>query len=368
MRSWAALLTTLAALSLAGCGGTSAPTSSPPASPSAAASDTASKPASPAAASALTSAKPAGSAGAAAKPVAGPPNVVIATQPGIGYAPLLVMEEEHWLEQAMPKTKFEYKQLTSGSAIRDSMIAGQIQVGSGGVAPFLVGWDKGVKWRLMSSMNNMPLWLNVIDPMIKDLKAFQGHPEMKIAMPAPDSFQAVVLMKASKDQLGGAQALQPNVVAMAHPLGVQSLLTKQIAGHLTSPPFQQQEVEKGAHTIVNSYDVFGETTFNSVFVTEDFHDKFPEAYNGLVQTFERALKLVQENPRQAAELISKNEQGKETVDELLQAMQAPGIKYTNVPTGFMKFAAFMKEVGLISKEPSSWKDLVFSNLASLDGS
>ncbi|HLQ35597.1 MAG TPA: ABC transporter substrate-binding protein [Chloroflexota bacterium] len=336
---------------MASCGGTTAPVS-----PSAAASVAASKPAASAAAS------------AAAKAVAAPPSIVIATQPGIGYAPLIVMQEEHWLEQAMPNTKFEYKQLTSGSAIRDGMIAGQIQIGSGGVAPFLVGWDKGVKWRLMSSMNNMPLWLNVIDPNIKDLKAFQGHAEMKIAMPAPDSIQAVVLMKASKDRLGNAQALQTNVVAMAHPLGAQSLLSKQIAGHLTSPPFQEQEVEKGAHTIVNSYDVFGETTFNSVFVTEDFHDKFPEAYNTLVQTFDRALKLVQDDPKQAAELMSKNEQGKETVEELVKAMQAQGIKYTNVPTGFGKFASFMKEVGLVSKEPSSWKDLVFPNLAVVNGS
>jgi NitT/TauT family transport system substrate-binding protein len=353
MHSLRAVFVTVAVLGLAACGA-AAPATSPSISPSA-----------------VASAKPAGSAPAAsasAKPAPAPPNIVLATQPGIGYAPLIVLQEQHWLEQALPNTKFEYKQLTSGSAIRDGMIAGQVQVGSGGVAPFLVGWDKGVKWRLMSSMNNMPLWLNVIDPSIKDLKPFQGHADMKIAMPAPDSIQAVVLMKASKDQLGNAQALQANVVAMAHPLGLQSLLSKQIAGHLTSPPFQQQEVEQGAHTIVNSYDVFGETTFNSVFVTEDFHDKFPEAYDTFVKTYDRALKLVQDDPKQAAELMSRNEQGKETAADLLKTMQAPGIKYTNVPTGFMKYAAFMKETGLLSKEPSSWKDLVFSNLASLNGS
>ncbi|MHB8621714.1 MAG: ABC transporter substrate-binding protein, partial [Chloroflexota bacterium] len=222
-RSWHGILTMAAAgLLLAACGGGTAATS---AGASAASSSAGAAPAS-------SAASPAASGGAV------PSSVVIATQPGIGYAPLIVMQEKGWLEKALPKTKFSYKVLTSGAAIRDGMIAGQIQIGSGGAAPFLIGWDKGVKWRLMGAMENMPLWLNVMDPKIKNLKAFQGHPQMKIAMPAPDSIQAVVLMKASQTQLNDAKALVPNIVAMAHPLGVQALLSKQIAGHLTSPPFQ----------------------------------------------------------------------------------------------------------------------------------
>ena len=61
---------------------------------------------------------------------------------------------------------------SSGSAIRDGMLAGDIQVGSGGVGPFLVGYSAGVDWKLLSALNEMDLWLMVVDEQIQDLGDF----------------------------------------------------------------------------------------------------------------------------------------------------------------------------------------------------
>ncbi|MHB8619735.1 MAG: hypothetical protein ACYDAG_09215, partial [Chloroflexota bacterium] len=119
---------------------------------------------------------------------------------------------------------------------------------------------------------------------------------------------------------------------------------------------------------LNSYDVFGETTFNSIFVTEKWHNQYPQAYATMVQQFDRAETFINAHPHQAAQLLSKYSKGKQTADEIYKDMTAKGIKYTSVPNGFMKVATFMKQVGLISKAPSSWKDLVFSNLDSTKGS
>jgi NitT/TauT family transport system substrate-binding protein len=64
-----------------------------------------------------------------------PAKVAIAYQPGIGYANLILVKQQQTLEKQFPKTKFEWKELASGSAVRDGILANQLQVGAGGI-----GW------------------------------------------------------------------------------------------------------------------------------------------------------------------------------------------------------------------------------------
>jgi NitT/TauT family transport system substrate-binding protein len=58
-----------------------------------------------------------------------PDSLVIAYQPGIGYAPLLIMKQQRLIEADYPNMKVEYRLLSNGDAIRDGIIAGQIQIG-----------------------------------------------------------------------------------------------------------------------------------------------------------------------------------------------------------------------------------------------
>ncbi len=50
------------------------------------------------------------------------------------------------------------------------MIANQAQVGYLGIPPFLVGWDRGVNWRILTTLSRQDSWLVVKDPTIKSLK------------------------------------------------------------------------------------------------------------------------------------------------------------------------------------------------------
>ena len=124
-----------------------------------------------------------------------------------------------------------WQMLDSGSAIRDGIISGDIQVASMGTAPFLVGLDAGVEWKTLMSMNDMNLQLVTMD---KGAESLEDLPDgAKIAMPAPDSIQSVVLRKGAEEQLGDATALDKSIVALGHPDGVQALVSGQIDAHLT---------------------------------------------------------------------------------------------------------------------------------------
>ncbi|MFN2461865.1 MAG: ABC transporter substrate-binding protein, partial [Candidatus Velthaea sp.] len=212
-----------------------------------------------------------------------PAELTIAYQPGLSYSNLIVMRERRALEQRFPNTKFTWTILSSTAAVRDAFIANQVQIGAGSIPPFLTGWDRGVGWKILASLNQMDLWLVAKDPTLRAFKDLK--PDMKIGMPSPDSIQSLTLRKGALQQFGNAHALDTAIVSIDHPSGVQALSVGQLSAHLASPPFQYEEVQSGDHILLKSFDVFGHHTFNSVYVNEKFADEHPR----FIQAFYRAL-------------------------------------------------------------------------------
>lgn len=306
-----------------------------------------------------------GTAAPSAGAAKAPDSVVIAYQPGIGYAPLLMMKQQRWIEADFPNTKVEFRLLSNGDAIRDGIIAGQIQIGSGGVGPFLVGWAKGVGYQLIASMDKMDLWLNVKDPNIKTVKDIK--PGMKVASPAIDSIQAIAFRKEVETKLGDAHKLDSNLVAMSHPDGVQNLFAGSIAAHYTSPPFQFQEVDRGAHTIAHSNDAFGPSTFNSVFTNRKFYDQYPQFVEKFYGYLQKADQMIKSDPAGAARIVANADGKPELADTYKVWMTHEGVTYDAVPGGFLKYAEFMKKIGFIDKTPQSIKDLELPFLQRVGG-
>lgn len=291
-------------------------------------------------------------------------SITIAYQPGVGYAPLLIMKQQRVLEKKFPKKKIQWKLLNSGAAIRDAMISKNVQVGAGGIGPFLVGWSNGLPWKIVMSLDEANLYL--MSKKYNSLASLKG--QGKIAMPGPDSIQSVVLRKAAQKQLGDAKALDPQIVSMGHPDGVQALVSGQIAAHLTSPPFQGEELKAGAHPIVKSYDVFGEHTFNSVFVLSDFYKANPTFMKAFETAVANAANLLATDPDQASQVLSQETGGKIPASQMKEETTGKDITYSTKPLGFMVFGTFMKQIGLIKKVPSSASGYFFANSYTSGGS
>jgi NitT/TauT family transport system substrate-binding protein len=293
--------------------------------------------------------------------------ITIAYQPGIGYAPLLIAKQEGWLNQDLPGRKIVWRQLDSGAAIRDGVLSGQIQVASGGFAPFMVGWARGIDWKVLTSMEDMDLWLMAKDPKYKTLADYKDGG--KIAMPAPDSIQAVVLRKAAQNELGNAHALDSNIVSLGHPQGLQALVSGQLAGHLTSPPFEFQEQSQGAHSVATSYGAFGgPQTFNSIYVRQGFYDSNKDAADAIYKRVQQAIQMLHNQPAQAAQILSAESGGRMSAQKFQADITHPGVDYTTDPHGLVNVASFMKQVGLVNKAPANWKEVVLPTLNSANGS
>ena len=283
--------------------------------------------------------------------------VTIAYQPGLGYAPLLIAKEKGLVEDAMPDVKVTWQVLDSGAAIRDGVISGDVQIAASGAAPFLVGLDAGVEWKTLMAMDNMNLELMTTNDDVKSLADLEGG---KVAMPAPDSIQSVVLRKGADKELGDPKALDKAIVSLGHPEGLRGLVSGQIDAHLTAPPFQAQEAAEGARPLLDSYDLFGEHTFNSLYATDAFvggNTEFVDAFTGAIA---EATALLNDNPKQAAQLLADEAGADADPAALLEQITADDVTFTNTPVGFGEIASFMAEIDMIGKEPSS-DDMFFDN-------
>ena len=303
---------------------------------------------------------------AAARPAAGPPDhVTIAYQPGIGYAPLIVMRAQKTLERQYPKTRFDWKVLASGAAVTNGVIAGDVQLGAGGIGPFLLGWAKGVDWKLLAPLDWGDLWLMATNPNIKTVADLKGK---RVAMPSPTSIQGFVLRKMAQAKLGDAHALDAGMISMDHPDGMQALLTGQVDAHLTSLPYQMQEKLNGAHVVARSYQFFGASSFLGVQATPDFYDKYTAFCNQFYRDVQNAVALIKSNPLKVAHMLQDDAGGQPSWRQFKQWLGSPSITFTTRPLGLMRFAHFMYTIGAISKMPSSWKDLVFPPVYPTKGS
>jgi len=284
-----------------------------------------------------------------------PAEMTIAYQPGLSYSNLIVMRETGVLEKKFPGTKFNWIILSSTAAVRDGFIANQIQVGAGSIPPFLTGWDRGVGWKILASLNQMDIWLVAKDKNLHTLKDLK--PDMKIGMPSPDSIQSLTVRKAALEQLGNAHALDTAIVSIDHPSGMQALSVGQLSAHMTAPPFQYEEVQSGDHVMLRSFDVFGRHTFNSVYVNEKFASDHPAFIAAFYRALLDATQFLKAHPHEAAEMLAKDAGGKTPASDFESWIKRKDVIFSMTPRGVMQIARFMQSIGGLTKVPGSMRDI-----------
>ena len=272
-----------------------------------------------------------------------PGKLIIATQPGLGYAPMVVVKQKRWLEEAVPGVQVEWKVISSSVAIREAMLAGEVQIGCGSVAPFLIGRDCGFRTRLIAALNTVDLWLLTNDPRVQSVRDFR--PGDKVAVVAPDTNQAFVLRRAAQQAFGDPKALDLAMLSMPHPDALQSVLTNQVAGYVGAPPFQEAAAARGVRRLLSSSDLFGPLTFNVCFAREQLERQNAPALRALQAAVQRAIGLLTEQPAEAAALLARDAGQPEA--ELARQLAQPETRFTTEPAGVEALGAFMHESGFL---------------------
>ena len=313
-------------------------------------------------------------------PAAAEGTLRIAEQFGIGYLPLHVMRhqqliEKHGKAQGLD-IKVEWAQLSSGAAMNDALLSDSIDMASGGVGPLLTIWDRtrgNANVKAIGALNSMPLFLTTNNPNVKSIKDFTDKD--KIALPAVKvSVQARTLQMAAEQAFGEGKfdVLDKVTVSLPHPDATTALLSgaTEITGHLSSPPFQYQQLENPKiRKVLSSYDVLGGPhTFNLIWAKEAFKAKNPKTYAAFLAALKESMDLINKEHSLAATAylaINRGDLDKGFVEKILKD---PDIQFGVAPKNMGKYATFMNKVGAIKNKPATWKDYFFEDVHGETGS
>jgi NitT/TauT family transport system substrate-binding protein len=284
------------------------------------------------------------------------PVLRIAEQYGLAYAPLQVMRLKDYLEEELPAYRIDWQRLGNTAAIREAMLAGRLDVGFMGIPPFLIGYDRGMEWKIFTGLSEAPLGLVTWKEEIRNLTDF--GPEDRIALPQPGSIQHILLTMACERELGSAAALDDNLITMNHPDGMQALLSRRdISAHFTSPPYLMEELSApGMRQVLSGTEAMGgEFTFIVGAALDRLLRKDPEAAAALRRALDRSEAFLRDEPEEAVALLA----GEYGIDE--QSLRAyldwPGLSYGRSLKGLEEFISFMRASGYLERDFES-RDLV----------
>ena len=306
--------------------------------------------------------------------------IKIAQQFGIGYLPLTIMKtnglvEKHLKAAGLADTKVSWLVLASGQPMNDALLSGSLHVASGGVAPFLILWDRTrgtLNVKAVAALSSMPMYLVTNNPNVKSIRDFTDNDRISMAG-AGQSIQTIVLQMAAAKEFGDANFNKFSTLYrnLSHPDGLAAFLSgKEITAYFSSPPFQYQALEKpGVRRILNSYDISGgPATFLVAWATGKFHDENPKTYQAFFNAYKEATDLINANKRTAAEVYVKETKDKSGVDAIEKMLNDPEIKITMTPEQTLPIEHFMNKTGTLKNKAGSWKDLYFPELHNLPGS
>lgn len=305
-----------------------------------------------------------------------------AKQTSMGYTQFNILDWQKLLEKhakalGLGDLKVTWVTFSGPDAMNTALLAGDIDVVSGGVPALVILWAKTrgtpQEARGISALSSQPFLLNTRNPTVKTIRDFTDA--SRIAVPAVGvSVQAVTLRMAAAQAFGKENyaKLDPLTVALPPPDATIGLLSGGSAfdSVFSVPPFQTQQLRDPAiHTVLSSFDVLGGShTFTVAWTSRKFHDDNPKLYRALMAALAEATEILNADKRAAATLWIEDSKSKLPPDLVFDVIGGPQVKWTLVPESTMKYASFMYDVGIVKVVPSTWKDLFFPEIQSVSGS
>jgi NitT/TauT family transport system substrate-binding protein len=310
-------------------------------------------------------------------------NIVMVSQHGLPYLPMMVLEtlqlvEKHAGKLGMPALKADYRMLGGTQSLIDALLSRQMDFGVTGVPGLATLWDKTAgtpnEIRALSAVQSMPFMLVTNRPGVKSLQDFTEQD--RIAVPAIKvSNQAVCLQMAAAKQWGDDQyaKLDAYTVTRSHPDAAVSVIAKatEINSHYSVAPYYYYELATaGVHTVLRSYDTLGGPGTNGVMLmTKKFRDTNPKVTQAVYAALSEAEDFINKNPGEAAQIYVKTTNEKRSSpEEMAKFISDPDNIWTTTPQQTMTYASFMHKVGTMKRQPDSWKDLYMTECHELSGS
>ena len=260
----------------------------------------------------------------------------ISKQPGLLFAPMILMEhhklvEKHAKDAGVPDLKAAWLTLMSGGANNDALLSGNLHIVTSGVTNMLLLWAKtNGDVKAIIGVSGLPFKLVTRNPKIKTIKDY--GPTDRIALPTVrQSIQAITLGIALQKVYGDDKAnekLLPNQVQMGHPDALVALLNPahEVTSHFASSPFQEIALKNpGIHVVLESKDALGGDGHVALaYGTTKFYQENPKTLKAFLAAYNEAVGMIKSNPKAAAETYLSQVKERATVEEVAGPLRSAG--------------------------------------------
>jgi NitT/TauT family transport system substrate-binding protein len=308
--------------------------------------------------------------------------VRIVQQFGLSYLPLHVAVEQKLIEKharaaGLGDIKVTLSKLGSGAAVNDALLSGSVDIAMAGTTVLMTIWDKtrgNADIKGMMAFCDTPMVITSIDPRIKSIRDYREGD--RIAMTAArGTHHSISLQMAAAREFGwdNRARLDNLTVGMSHPDAMIAVLSgsHEVKSHSATVPFLQQELaDPRVRVVLNSYDVAGgRHTLIVAYNTTKWKNDNPKTYAAVAAAFEEAMRFINADKRAAAEIYSRAEKSRFSVDEVAKMLQDENVIYfAPAPTRVMVWSEYMHKVGMLKTPAASWKDYFFDNVHDKPGS
>lgn len=308
--------------------------------------------------------------------------VRIAQQFGLAYMPLHAVIDQKLIEKharaaGLGDIKVTLAQFSSGAAVNDALLSGNVDLSMGGVTVLATIWDKTRgrgNVRGMMAISDSPIYFNTSDPRIRTIRDFTDSDRIAVTA-VKVTHHAVLLQMAAAREFGWDNRfkLDPLTVSMAHPDAMTAMLAPrhEVRTHAATIPFLNLELaDPRVRTVLNSYEVSGgRHTLIVAFNTEKWKRDNPKTYAAVAAALTEGMAMVNRDKRAAAELYRRVEKTRLSQEEIEAILRDENLVYFSpAPSRFMLFAEFMHKNGTLSTLPPSWKDFFWENMHDQPGS
>lgn len=293
----------------------------------------------------------------------------LGVQFGLIYLPITIAADQGMIakrakNEGVDGLKVTLNRFSGSTAINDAVISGNVDLGAYGLPGLLIVWDKTRAHqdvRGLAAIGRTAFVVVTNKPEIKTLKDF--GPQDRIALPATNSPQAIILKMAAAQLYGPDQYTHFDTMMspLPHPDAASALLSggNTIAGYVSTPPFQQFVLrDKRIHAVARSRDFLGGQDATGVILggAKKFSDENPKLAKALYLALGDAMTYIREHTAEAADIYIASEHSKLAKDDVKIMLTDGSTDYDVRPHGLKKFADFMVKVGMMKQAPQDWKD------------
>lgn len=292
-------------------------------------------------------------------------NLVIRYQKSIAYAPVMIMAEKNMIANYYDKEiEVDCQVEKDGNTIKEGVSSGNIDIGTVGLPPAVVGILSGSKYKIFTGISSQPYSIVTNQKDIQSLKDLKDK-KVQIGLVGTNSQGHILLGLAAKAELGDAHAFDNVLNPVDNASGFDGIKSGSIKAHVVISPYNFKELAvDGVHEIPVSEDVWvpGDTSIVGI-VSKDLFENNKELYDAVCKALEEAMTYVKENPEETAELIKEKLELDDSVEDIVKWMTDSKSQYSTELQGVGNFVSFMQEEGFLENEYSgNLNDLIYDGV------